>query len=100
MIAFVAKRKVIADSRFLMINDGSARLKDIKAVYSTKLETKALSILQEYDASFILVNRNIQDSFNVDSISYLETTCFEKVYSKGFDIYKIKCKIGTGDSNG
>lgn len=94
MVSFVSERRNIADSNFLMINDGNTRLDDIKTMYSTKIETKALSVLQNYEASFVLVNRKILDLFKTDSASYFDGDCFDKVYSGGFDVYMVKCEVG------
>ena len=92
LITAIAKRKNVADQKFLLISDAKQRLRDISKIYKTVFETDAVKILNKYNIKYIFFSLNAKKEFGIEEIAYIkESKCFEKVYDKEVKIYKSLC---------
>lgn len=93
LIAAMAKRSTVIDSRFLLQHDAKQRFADVKRIYTAYLEIEVVSLLDKYRADYIYFSDNAKELFDKDELSYVGK-CFEKVYDKDVQIYQRKgCEL-------
>jgi len=92
LISYTSRRKNIIDSNFLMI-DSSERLRDIRTIYTSAVQSKALEIMNKYDAEYLILTQESKQYYNITRIPYAEDECFPLFYG-GNDvrIYENKCR--------
>lgn len=83
-INYIAERKNIADTNFLLINTPEQTVQDIKTIMEARYQTSALETLEKYNAKYILTN---------ETLFYAEPNCFPLVYDDAVKIYESKCKL-------
>ncbi len=94
LINGVAKRKNVADQKFLLRSDAQRRIRDISKVFTTVSETDAVKILNKYDAKYIYFSPDAKKEFGIEKIYYIEKSkCFENVYDDEIKIYKSLCVL-------
>ncbi|RMF55532.1 hypothetical protein D6745_02020 [Candidatus Woesearchaeota archaeon] len=93
LLTYFGRRKNVADTNFLLINNPGQRLEDIKKMYTTPFLTEAISLMNKYNISYVFFSYKAKDSFGIEELKYLDPDCFEKVYSQGVIIYRVLCKI-------
>jgi hypothetical protein len=93
LIAGIAKRRNVIDSRFLLQQDAKQRFADVKRIYTACLEIEVISLLDKYGAEYIYFSDNAKELFNKEELSYVGK-CFETVYDNGVRIYQRKgCEL-------
>ncbi|MBW3005146.1 hypothetical protein KY310_04925 [Candidatus Woesearchaeota archaeon] len=93
LIAAVAERRNVLDSRFLLQKDAKQRFVDVKRMYTAYLEIEVVSLLDKYDADYIYFSDNARAMFDKEELSYIGK-CFEQVYDKDVQIYQRKgCEL-------
>lgn len=95
IVAYYAMRKNVMDTNFLLTPRIDQRLRDVDDVYTTSFETKAIGILNQYNAKYLFVTEANLKQHSVTSVAYVkDTTCFvPEYYSQGTYIYRTNCKI-------
>ncbi|GIU68875.1 MAG: hypothetical protein KatS3mg002_0111 [Candidatus Woesearchaeota archaeon] len=94
LITYYAKRKNIADNRFLLVQNIDQRIEDINKIYATRFQIESISILNKYNSKYILLTDYARKKYNIDKIYYINEDCFQEiVYSKNTTLYMNKCKI-------
>lgn len=93
LVTAVAKRKNIADKNFLMTKDTEAKYQDIKTIFTTKYETTAIELLERNNAHYILLSPNAKNKFGIADIEYVNERCFDLMYDKVVQVYRLKCGI-------
>lgn len=91
LITYYGKSKNVWDSNFLMINNIDQIEKDVKTMFTTKLETTGIELLNKYDVKYIFYGK-VRKKYG--KIPYLSDKCFNIVYeNKNVRIYKVLCKL-------
>jgi len=95
LVAYVAQRKNIMDTNFLLIPRIDQRLKDLSEIYTTVFETKATGILNQYDSEYLLVTANTLKEYNIEQLKYLKNSnCFRLEYSNDDTyLYRLTCRL-------
>ncbi len=92
LINYYIKRKNIIDTDFLMIRNVDARLRDVRTIYTSAIETKPVEIMKKYNADYIIFTDAEKRYYNITRIAYVDEDCFPLVYSgKDVKVYKRKC---------
>jgi hypothetical protein len=94
-IAYYSNMTTVLDSNYLMIKNIDTRFIDIEKLFTTKIETKALEIIAEYDISVIYFTSRARNLYNINRLDYTDDKkCFEKVYQKkDIIIFIPTCKV-------
>lgn len=94
LIAYYAKRRNMMDENFLLIQNIDQRLNDLDSLYTTKFQIEAVSIMNNYDAKYILFTEEARVDYSIQNLSYIDNECFQQVfYSQNSSLYLNKCKI-------
>ena len=93
LVAAIAGRRNVIDSRFLLQPDAKQRLYDVRRIYTANLEIEVIGLLDKYDADYIYFSDNARALFGREELGYVED-CFEKVYDNGVQVYQRKgCRL-------
>jgi len=91
LIAYYGRSKNVWDSNFLMIENINQIENDVKDIFTTKLETTGIGLLNKYDVKYIFYGK-VRKKYG--GIPYFSKRCFEVVYeNKNVDIYEVKCRL-------
>lgn len=93
IINYIAKRKNILDSNFILISDVAQRVEDVETIYTTQFKTNAIELLNKYNIKYIYLSDRIREDFAVDELRYYDEGCFDVVYYEGVTIYKSLCRL-------
>ena len=93
LITAVAGKKNIMDKNFLMEENIETRYADLKTIFTTKYETTAIGLLQKYGAHYIFLSPDTKNEFKIDNLAYIDERCFDLVYNKVVQIYRLKCGL-------
>ena len=97
LITYFGQRKNVIDSEYLLVDDAENRYYDVKKVYTVPFRIEALSILEKYNADYVIFSKKTKEKFSVDRIEYIDSDCFGFVFgNKEIEIYKInreKCEL-------
>ena len=91
LITYSSNRKNLIDQNFLLI-DATQRLRDLRTLYTSAIETKPIEIMKKYNANHILITKEALEYYNITKISYVDNECFPLTYAgKEVKIYSLKC---------
>lgn len=94
LINHIAKRKNVADPNFLLINNINQRYNDINHLFTLRLKSEAIRLLNKYAVDYIFLSTNSMKEYNLTKLFYAEEDCFELVYDNEALIYKfLGCRI-------
>src|SRR3989344_4621662 len=94
IIAYMAGRKTISDTTFILIGDLGQRLEDINTLYKGRFMTNAVLLLNKYGVNYIYLSPRTRRALDVDSLAYEDGKCITKVYdSDNIMIYKSSCIV-------
>ncbi|MFC1648056.1 hypothetical protein ACFL1B_01220 [Nanoarchaeota archaeon] len=94
LITYFGERKNVLDSNFILISRVEERFIDVNRLFTFKLESEAVRLLDKYDVNYIFFSNEAKETHGVDEIIYVkDQRCFEKVYDDNVQIFKVKCKI-------
>ncbi|MBN1793081.1 glycosyltransferase family 39 protein [Candidatus Woesearchaeota archaeon] len=94
MLNYLAERRNVADSNFLFVKNANQVYEDTSRMYSLRLKSEAIRLINAYDVDYVLLSKRVQESRNMTSLFYEEGACIRKVYDKGAVIYELRgCKI-------
>ena len=78
----LADRMNVVDSNFLLADNPSQRLRDVKAIFTTPSKIEAITLLNKYNVNFIFVSSQTLKEFNIDKIHYIDDKkCFKLIYN-------------------
>ncbi len=92
-VTYYGQRKNVVDDQFYLIKDIDQRFTDVQSVYTTAFETQALSLLEKYQANYILFTPHSQERYGLTTLKYYTPKCFEEVYNHETVIYRRKCSL-------
>jgi len=92
LLAYFGKKNV-ADMNFMMIDNPAQRLDAINRLYLTSYKTEAVSLLNEYDVTYIVFSDKAKREYSIDSLRYVDEECFELVYDEDAKVYKSLCRV-------
>ncbi len=91
LITYLADRKNIIDSNFLLV-DAKERLQDVRTIYTSAIQSAPIDIMDKYDAGYILLTDEAKRYYNITRISYVDDTCFPIIFSSSdVTVYQKKC---------
>jgi hypothetical protein len=95
LINYVANRKNVADQNFLFINNINQRYKDINLLFTLRLKSEAVRLMNDYNIDYIFLSTQTMKEYNITRLFYTDQDCFEAVYRKeGVLIYKfLRCDV-------
>ncbi len=93
LITYYSQRKNILDTRFTFVENVDQRFKDITSIYTTKFQTHALSLLNQYGINYIVLTEKAKEKFAIESLEYVDNECFQQVYKNNTLVYQVKCEL-------
>jgi len=94
LINYIAQRKNVADSNFLLIKNINQIYNDINYLFTLRLESEAIRLINKYNIDYIFLSTKSMEEYNISKLFYADKDCFELVYDKDAHIYKfLGCKI-------
>jgi hypothetical protein len=98
LLNYLAERKDVADSNFLLISNINNKYNDVESIYRLRLKSEAVRLINYYNINYILLSRSTMEKYNQTELFYADPDCFEKSYDEslrgGAIIYKfMRCKI-------
>ncbi|MBU1198799.1 MAG: hypothetical protein KKF46_08655 [Nanoarchaeota archaeon] len=94
LINYAAEKKNVADSNFLFMDNINQRYEDVNHLYTLRLKSEAVRLINKYEIDYIFLSTNTMDALHTDSLFYADKDCFETIYDKDAVIYEFKgCKI-------
>jgi 4-amino-4-deoxy-L-arabinose transferase-like glycosyltransferase len=94
LINYIAKRKNVADQNFLLINNINQRYDDITHLFTLRLKSEAVRLINDYKINYIFLSAQTMKEFNITSLFYTDKDCFEMVYNQSAIIYEfLECEI-------
>lgn len=95
IINYVAERKNVADFDFLFIKNINQRYNDISHLFTLRLKSEAIRLINKYDIDFIFLSTKSMEQYNLTQLFYAEEDCFEIVYDQDVLIYEfLDCDVG------
>ncbi len=91
LITYLAKRKNIIDSNFLLV-DATERLQDVRTIYTSAIQSTPIDLMDKYHAGYIVLTDEAKKYYNITRISYVDDSCFPMIFSsKDVIVYQKKC---------
>ena len=95
-VAYHAGKKPVLDSNSLLNPWFKERFRDVKKIYSLRLETPALELLLKYNAKYIILSSLESSMFNVTSIAYTNDCVKLLRNDSSIKIYEARCILNEG----
>ena len=93
LVTYYGQRKNFMDDQFSMIENTEKRFSDLNSLYTTKFQTHAISLLDEYNYKYLIFTPLANVKYDLDSFEYIKGKCFEKVYDNRTMIYLSRCTL-------
>jgi 4-amino-4-deoxy-L-arabinose transferase-like glycosyltransferase len=94
LITYIANRKNIADSNFLLIGNINQVYDDINNIYTLRLKSEAVRLIGDYNIDYMLLSSHSMLEYNITSLAYADKDCFELIYNQTSLIYKfLECEL-------
>lgn len=95
MVPAVSRHKNFVDTAPSLSADVGHRVSDLNALYSTKSQVAAVSILEKYGISYLVITKKALESRNITGLDYYSSACFDLVYENSeASIYRSLCRVG------
>ncbi len=91
LINYIAKRKNIMDSDFLLMDNIDQRYKDLTTIFTSPFETESIRLMAKYEASYIYLSNRTKQEFKIDNLNQLGKKCFDLLYRDEIYIYRLVC---------
>jgi hypothetical protein len=92
LITYIAERKNVIDSNFLMVDGVNQRIADLRIIYTSPSVVKATELLNYYSVDYILVD-SAKEDYNIKDLRYSESDCLKELYSNNTKVYQVMCKV-------
>lgn len=94
LINYIAERKNVIDSNFMLINNINQRYKDINSLFTVRLTSEAIQLINKYDIDYLLLSNRSMREYGVNDFFYADNECFEKIYNHEALVYKfLGCEV-------
>src|SRR3989338_670589 len=94
LITYYAQRKNLIDDRFMLVKDAEQRFQDLTSLFTTRFQTQALEIAEEYDIEYFVLTPAAKEKYNLKrEFPYTSKRCFELVYDHETKIYRRQCQL-------
>lgn len=94
LVTGVAHRKNVLDTNFLRIKRGAEIFEDVTTIYTTRYETEAIKLLNQYGVDYLVVSDRLKRQLPVNLGFLHDTRCFVPVFSNpAVTIYESRCKL-------
>lgn len=94
LINYAAERRNVADQNFLMINNIDQRYEDIKLLFTLRLKSEAVRLMNEYKINYIFLSPQTMEEYNITRLFYADPDCFDIVYKNEALVYKfLRCDV-------
>ncbi len=95
-VAYITGKKPVLDSNSLLNPWFKERFRDVKKIYSLRLETPALELLVKYNAKYIILSSLESSMFNVTRIAYTNDCVKLLKNDSSIKIYEARCVLNEG----
>jgi hypothetical protein len=89
LINYIANRKNVADSNFMLIKNPDQRYIDMTHLFTLRFESEAVRLINEYDVDYIFLSGRAMDAYGINRLFYAEKDCFDLIYDKNAKIYEF-----------
>lgn len=94
LITYYSHRKNMMDDQFGQIKDVNKRFNDLNSLFTTRFQTQALSLAEEYDLQYFVLTPSAKEQYNLSKkFNYAVRKCFEPVYANETQIFLLKCEV-------
>ncbi len=94
LITFLAGKKNVMDTAYLLINNINQRSKDIETIYSSFSETEALKALAKYDVGYIVQSEKAMRAYGINRGGIFSRNCLDIVFkNEKAKIFKVVCEV-------
>ncbi len=94
LITYYSNRKNMMDDQFGQIKDVNKRFNDLNSLFTTRFQTQAISLAEEYDLQYLILTPSAKEQYNLSKkFNYAIRRCFEPVYTNETQIFLVKCKV-------
>ncbi len=93
LVTYYGKRENFMDDQFSMIDNIEKRFADLNSLFTTKFQTHAISLLDEYDYKYLMFTPLAQEKYGIERFDYIKGKCFDKIYDNETKIYLARCTL-------
>ncbi len=91
LITYYSQRKNLMDDQFSKIKDVNKRFANLNSLFTTKFQTHAISILDNYGYQYLVFTPSANKKYETVKFGYTKGECFRKIYQNETRIYLNKC---------
>ena len=78
----------------MLVKDAEQRFQDLTSLFTTRFQTQALEIAEEYDLEYFVLTPAAKEKYNLKrGFPYTSKRCFELVYDHETKIYQRQCQL-------
>jgi hypothetical protein len=94
LVTYYGKRANVMDDNFNLITDVEERFIDINSIFTTQLQTHAVSLFDKYGITHVMFTEKAKEKFDNNNFQFITIDCYERLYKEDVKIYGIKCSLG------
>jgi hypothetical protein len=94
-LAYVSKRRNVADSNYLLINNINQVYEDVEKMYSAPFKTEAITLMNQYKVQYILFSNEAREYYDLSHFPHHDDTrCFQLMFENTRSkVYKLMCGL-------
>ena len=93
LITYYGQRQNLMDDQFHLIPDIEQRYSDLNSLFTTSFQTQAISLLNKYNITNLVLTPKAQQRYGLEKFNYLTKNCFQQVHSNMVKIYEVQCSL-------
>ncbi|MEK6845178.1 MAG: glycosyltransferase family 39 protein [Nanoarchaeota archaeon] len=93
LVTYYSQRHNLMDDQFSRIDDIDQRFQDLNSFYTTRFQTQALKLLDQYQLQYLVLTPAAASKYSTSNFNFLGGECFKKIYSNETKIYLVKCSL-------
>jgi len=94
LINYASERRNVADQNFLLINNIDQRYEDIGLLFTLRLKSEAVRLMNDYKINYILLSNQTMKEYSITGLFYADPDCFDVVYRKEAIVYRfLRCDV-------
>ncbi len=95
LITYYAKRRNLMDDMFALAPDAEQRFIDMNPLFTTSLQTNAVSVLEKYDIEYLIYTPYARKKLGNNNFNFLSSECFKRLHEPQEEIkrYQAKCTL-------
>jgi hypothetical protein len=93
LVNYYTGLKTVADNNFLLIPDVNVRFNDTRTLFTARLETGALRLLDTYHVDYLFLSDHYFTLYAVRPPYLADDKCFELLYNQSQQFYRVRCRL-------